>query len=124
MHRCIAGIVVTGSVVATLTGCSASRSAQLTLSPAAGAGGSWAAVLPADATDPGTTADGWILTRNDEALNPRPVEAVLASNDWPEPVRPSLERPILIRVYQHPGRYYSYGPERRYYDNTRTRRRR
>jgi hypothetical protein len=66
------------------------------------------------------SADAWILSRNDGTLNPRPIAPVLATNEWPEQERPSLRRPILIRVYEQPGRYYSYGPQpRRYYDNAR-----
>lgn len=72
------------------------------------------------ASPDGASGPEWILSRNDGSLSPRSVDPVLATSAWPEPERPSLRRPILIRVYEQPGRYYSYGPQRRYYDNART----
>lgn len=129
MQRRLAAIVVVGAAVAALTGCTESRSTRITQTPQPGAGGSWSSVLPASALPSsagaaGQAAPDWILSRNDADLSPRSVDPVLATSDWPEPERPSLRRPILIRVYEQPGRYYSYGPQRRYYDNARTRYRR
>jgi|GEM_PF-3393766 len=125
MQRRLAAIVVVGAAVAALTGCTESRSTRITQTPQPGAGGSWSSVLPAaslplSAETTGQAAPDWIQSRNDNGLSPRSVDPVLATSDWPEPERPSLRRPILIRVYQQPGRYYSYGPQRRYYDNARS----
>ncbi|MFG0259787.1 MAG: hypothetical protein ACF8LK_05475 [Phycisphaerales bacterium JB041] len=129
MQRRVAAIVVVGAAVAALSGCTGSRTARVAPTPRPAAGGSWNAVLPSPALsaadgDPGQADAAWILSRNDSGLSPRSVDPVLATAQWPEPERPSLRRPILIRVYEQPGRYYSYGPQRRYYDNARTRSRR
>lgn len=126
MQRRLAAIVVVGAAVAALTGCTESRSTRISPAPQPGAGGSWSTVLPLTAVSasPGQSAPAWILSRNDSELSPRSVDPVLATSAWPEPERPSLRRPILIRVHEQPGRYYSYGPQRRYYDNARTRYRR
>ncbi len=105
-----------------LTGCTGSRPTTLTVAPQPGAGGSWSAVLPgqsvsnaAGISDIGQSASvpAWILSRNDSSLNARAVDPVLATTAWPERERPSVQRPILIRVYEQPGRYYSYRPQRR-----------
>lgn len=127
MQRRLAAILVVGAAVAALTGCTGSRSARIDPTPQSGAGGSWNAVLPAAGMSAGASGQptpAWILSRNDSDLNPRSVDPVLATSQWPEPERPSLRRPILIRVYEQPGRYYTYGPQRRYYDNARNYRRR
>lgn len=114
MLKGVVAIVVCGAGVAALTGCEGSYHATTArVSPAAG--GSWNAVLPGAAlgASQGSETPAWILSRNDTALNPRTVDPVLGTTDWPDVDRPSLERPILIRVYEQPGRYRSYGPQHR-----------
>ena len=106
-----------------LTGCTGSRPTTLTVAPQPGAGGSWSAVLPgqgasfasgiSDIAGQSASVPAWILSSNDSSLNARAVDPVLATTAWPERERPSIQRPILIRVYEQPGRYYSYRPQRR-----------
>lgn len=118
-------MMVVGASVAALSGCTGSRPTTLAVSPQPAAGGSWSAVLPgqgvgrqagiSDTQQPFAAAPGWILSRNDSALSARAVEPLLATTDWPERERPSVQRPILIRVYEQPGRFYSYRPQHRRY---------
>lgn len=112
----VRSVLVGGSVVA-LAGCGSTQQTRVTPAPHRGAGGSWNAVLPGAAVAGPRTLDtetpAWVLSRNDDHLNPRSVDPVLATEAWPEPDRPSLQRPVLIRVYETPGRYYSYRPDRR-----------
>jgi len=79
-------------------------------------GGAWQAVLP------GTVVSGllapeesphWIEVRRDASLTPRPIEPLLASESWPEPRRPSLERPRFVRVIRSADGFIYYRVERR-----------
>lgn len=113
---CVLGLTLAG-------GCAApDRVPAVAAGPSAG--GSWVAVLPAavlgEEAGAGAAAafppelwaadPGWVLTRADDRLNPREVEPVLATSAWPEVERPSLLRPIFVRIYSQPHGFYHYRP--------------
>lgn len=63
-------------------------------------GGQWEAVfLPASTYAASElSGPGWEGARRDDALGVRGPAVVLASTQWPEPARASLERPRRIRL--------------------------
>ena len=113
MPRRVAELVTLAALAGLLAGCQGSRTARL----GAGAGGSWEAVLPgARVTELATEQpeEAWITGRNDRHLNVRPVEPVLATTAWPEPDRPSLRRPVFVRIHRQPEGFIYYRSEERY----------
>lgn len=96
-----------------LGGCGATSPARV----GQGAGGSWQAVLPGPRVAALSAEQGradWTATRNDERLNVRPVEPLLATTAWPERERPTVRRPVLIRVHRRPEGFIYYRTEERY----------
>jgi hypothetical protein len=108
-----------------MAGCGADRAGHsVTLQPPAitpaekpSQGGSWQAVLPGAVVSGllgPEAAPGWVESRRDSSLTPRPIEPLLASEAWPEPRRPSLERPRFVRVVRSPEGFIHYRVEQRY----------
>jgi hypothetical protein len=69
----------------------------------------WEAVLLPEATAqdlgdyvPGTGGGAWWDERRDAAMSYRTDEPLLASGQWPEPSRPSLDRPRYIELPKRP----------------------
>lgn len=86
-------------------------------SPEPARGGSWAAVMPgpvvAGLLDERSDLE-WTESRRTDSLSPRAIEPLLASNAWPEPKRPTLERPRFIRIIRSPNGFIHYRREWRF----------
>lgn len=78
-------------------------------------GGAWEAALPSAATTAALgTADYRQFpeySRNDLALNPRPVQARLATRQWPEDPRPSLARARRLQLETRADQVLFFEPE-------------
>lgn len=75
-------------------------------------------VLPGPLYAGGPAADSglaWAHDRRNASLSPRPVQPVLATTCWPEPPRPTLERPRSVRTVRSPEVYIFYRTERRHH---------
>lgn len=96
------GACLCAAALTILAGCAGTTTPTQLVATEPGAGATWAAALPHGDTPAESR------TRNDGALNPRTVEPVLASTRWPEPDRPSLRRPVLVRILTRPESFYHY----------------
>lgn len=106
----MAAILVVAAACAGLAGCEEQRAVRVD----PGAGGSWAAVLPSPRVldlGPGP-GPAWADARNNDQLNPRQVGPVLATDEWPDRERPSLRRPVYVRIYRQPEVFIYYRTDR------------
>ena len=113
MPRRMAETVSLIALAGLLVGCEGSRAVSM----ASADGGSWAAVLPGARVAELTAERGepaWIDTRNDERLNIRTFDPILATTEWPERERPSLRRPVFVRIHRQPEGFIYYRTEERY----------
>jgi hypothetical protein len=130
--RPAAGLVLIVLGVALLSGCAANLERRPRSEAFAGnQAGSWELVFPSPTTiayagdaDPRTLPE---YSRADSRLNTRPNTPLLASNQWPEPDRPSLRyqrriyidpRPENLLFFETRSDYY--GPRSGYYTGNTT----
>lgn len=96
------------AVPALLGGC-ASEPAVVQQPAPARAPARWEAVMLPEATAqdlgdyvPGSSGGAWWDERRDAAMSYRSDGPLLASGEWPEPSRPSLDRPRYIELPKRP----------------------
>jgi hypothetical protein len=92
-----------------LTGCAAQLPARPAAIAVGNQGGSWESVLPGPRVARSELetggAPGWEYARRDEALSYRPAQALLATDAWPEPPRPSLDEAYYLYIPRQPSVY-------------------
>lgn len=114
LERPIAALSLVLGVLA-LTGCASEKASRVTEAPAH-APARWQAVMLPEETAAETSDIVWAWwdERRDGEVGVRYQEPLLASNQWPEPERASLERPRYISLPNRPDTLLYFRPERRW----------